>query len=333
MRPATRILAAVLVALLIAGAFSVGVYLGGGGPGAGADPEPRSVALPVWETGRFWYYAFDTPDIDPTMARIVVATKNETQYQLGIDNRLDAQRHAVLNYNPMLGRITTSQLAVFEKGVPQTILLFPLHKGKIWNFTLLGRENWIAKVTGLDGVNMPGENRTTVAVIEASAGTGDVLKCTYDTSAGWFRSMVLLDASGREELRMTLVSSGTGYKGDAYFVRGVDLYSKDASSSTGSPEVDVYESFIDRGHPTWGPFDSLIYYYTVKIGDRSNGVLTFRDHSTTTLMRKTFDPGTEEDSIGSMPSSGGEVGVTIALQGSCRLRVMVAGGIEYKWTL
>jgi len=34
-----------------------------------------------------------------------------------------------------------------------------------------------------------------------------------------------------------------------------------------------------------------------------------------------------------MPSSGGEVGVTIALQGSCRLRVMVAGGIEYKWTL
>jgi hypothetical protein len=328
-----KLLGAITVILLVAVAFVAGMYIGGPGTGGGPGTEPRSAGLPAWDVGRYWYYAFDTPDIDPTMARIVVATKNETQYQLGIDSRLDAQRHAVLNYNPMLGRITTSQLAVFEKGIPQTILLFPLHKGKIWNFTLLGRDNWIAKVTGLDSISLPGENRTTVAVIEASAGTGDVLKYTYDSSAGWFRSMVLLDASGREELRMTLVSSGTGYKGDAYFVRGVDLYSKDASSSTGSPEVDIYESFIDRGHPKWGPFDSLIYYYNVKIGDRSNGILTFRDHSTTTLMRKTFDPGTEEDGLGSMPSSGGEVGVTIALQGSCRLRVMVAGGIEYKWTL
>jgi hypothetical protein len=322
-----------LMLVIIVGAFLAGIYLGGTALRSGSDIEPRSVKLPTWEPGQYWSYAFDTPDIDPTLARIVVATKNESQYQLGIDNRLDAQRHAVLNYNPMLGRITTDQLAVFEKGIPQNILQFPLEKGKSWNFTLLGREGWVANVVGLDSVTFPNENRTVIATIEAKAGTGDVLKYTFDSAAGWFRSMVLSGASGTEELRMTLVSSGTGYKGDAYFVRGVDLYQKDVSSSSGSPQVDVYESFIDRGHPTWGPFDSLIYYYTVEIGARSNGLLTFRDHSTTTLMRKTFDPGTKEASIGSMPSSGGEVGVTLALQGDCHLKVMVAGGIEYKWTV
>ena len=333
MRPVAKMMVAVLVVLLIAGSFLAGIYLGSASLRAGAGDEPRMARLPAWELGRFWFFAFDTPDIDPTMARIVVATKNESQYQLGIDNLADAQRHAVLNYNPMLGRITTDRLAVFEKGAPQTILLFPLEKGKSWNFTLLGREGWVAKVTGLDSVAVPGENRTVIATIEAKAGTGDVLKYTYDSVAGWFRSMVLTAASGTEELRMTLVSSGTGYKGDAYFVRGVDLYQKEASSSTGSPEVDLYESFIDRGHPTWGPFDSLIYFYEVEIGARSNGLLTFRDHSTTTLMRKTFDPGTKESSLGSLPSTGGEIGVSVVLQGDCHLKVMVAGGIEYKWTV
>ncbi len=333
MRILMKMLATGLVILLIAGAFLAGIYLGSSNLGAGADDVPRTVKLPVWEPGRYWYYAFDTPDIEPTMARIVVATKNESQYQLGIDNRLDAQRHAVLNYNPMLGRITAEQLAVFEKGVPQNILLFPLEKENTWVYNLLGREAWAAKVVGMESVTFPGENRTVLVSIEAKAGTGDVIRYTYDSVAGWFRSMVLVDAAGNEELKMTLVSYGTGYRGDAYFVRGVDLYTKEASSSSGSPQVDIYESFIDRGHPTWGPFDSLIYYYTVKIGTRSNGLLTFRDHSTTTLMRKTFDPGTEEDSLGSMPSTGGEVGVTVALRGDCHLKVMVAGGIEYKWAL
>jgi len=333
LRPVLKITVTLVVLLLVAGSFLAGMHFGSSGPGSGDDGEPSSLKAPAWELGRSWSYAFDTPDIDPTMARIVVATRNESQYQLGIDRRLDAQRHAVLNYNPMLGRITTDQLAVFEKGIPQNVLNFPLEKGKAWNFTLLGREGWAARVVGLDRVTFPGENRTVLAAIEARSGQGDLLKYTYDSNAGWFRSMVLLSSSGVEELRMTLVSHGTGYRGDAYFVRGVDLYSKEVSSSSGSPQVDIYESFLDRGHPTWGPFDSLIYCYKATIGERSNGLLTFRDHSTTTLMRKTFDPGTEEDSLGSMPSEGGEVGVTLALQGDCRLKVMVAGGIEYKWTL
>jgi len=322
-----------LVVILTIGAFLSGMYLGGYERPSGSEEGQRSVRLPVWALGDYWYYAFDTPEIDPTMARIVVATANESQYQLGIDNRLDAQRHAVLNYNPMLGRITCAQLAVFEKGVPQNVLTFPLVKGRMWNFTLLGREGWVAKVVSVDSLNIPGEGKDLWVTIEARSDAGDLLKYIYDNNAKWFRSMVLTNANGTEELKMTMVSHGTGYKGDAYFVRGVDLYSKEASSSSGSPEVDLYESFIDRGHPTWGPFDSLIYYYRVEIGTRSNGLLAFKDHSTTTVMRKTFDPGTSEDGLGSIPSSGGEVGVTVVLQGDCHLVVIVAGGIEYKWAV
>jgi hypothetical protein len=323
----------IVVAILMCGAFFSGQYLGDASTRMGSGEGQRAVSIPQWTPGDYWDFAFDTPEIRPTIARIVVATKNESQYQLGIDNRLDAQRHAVLNYNPMLGRVTCSQLEVFEKGVAQKVLQFPLRRGNMWNFTLMGREDWLARVVSVDSITLPIEGKTVLVSIEAKSTGGDMLNYSYDSSARWFRSMVLKDAQGNEELRMTLVAAGTGFTGDAYFVRGVDLYKKEAASSTGSPEVDVYESFIDRGHPTWGPFDSLIYYYRVEIGTRSNGILTFRDHSTTTIMRKTFDPGTLEDGLGSMPSSGGEVGITIVLQGDCSLVVMVAGGIEYKWTV
>jgi len=211
--------------------------------------------------------------------------------------------------------------------------MFPLGRGKSWAFTLLGRERWEAKVISVDRITLPDGGKAVMATIEARTVDGDLFRYTYDTSSEWFRHMTITDKNGTEELKMTLVSYGMGYSGDVYFVRGVDLYSKQSTSSSGSPELDIYDSFIDTGHPTWGPFDSLIYFYTVEIGARSNGLLTFKDHSTTTVMRKTFDPGTTENGLGSMPSSGGEVGVTIVLQGDCHLVVMVAGGIEYQWSI
>jgi len=330
----TKVVVAIAVGgiMLVFGGFIAGMLSGTVDISFPNSSDEEEVPCPNWETGHFWTYAFRTPDINPTVATTVVATKNETQYQLGIDDRLDAQRHAVLNYNPMLGRVTVDNLAVFEKGIPQNIFLFPMEKGKTWAFSFLDRERWDAKVVSISEATIFGKDARIVH-IEASGPGGDTLLYSYDTSAMWLRSFVMKDASGNEEVSINLIDHGTGYRGDVFFVRGLDLYDEEHASSAGSPSIEIYDSFIDRGHPSWGPFDSLIYYYEVRTGSQSNGLMTIRDHSTTTVLRKTYDPGTSENGLGSVPSTGGEMGVTVVLQGTCTLRLVISGGIEYSWTV
>jgi hypothetical protein len=327
------IVAVAAAVLLIAGGFLAGSLNGSVGLFSFIGDDRDKVDRPEWEIGQYWTFVYDTPDIAPTIAKTVVSTKSDEQYEVGIENRLEAQRHAVLNYNPFLGRITADTLGVYENGEVQPILKFPLEKGRSWKFAFLGHGEWQARVTSIDDDNTADKGGAVIVNIEAQDGSGNLLRYSYGTDPGWLKTMVLTDLNGEEMMRMMMVSYGSGYKGDVYFVRGVDLYNEEYESSTGSPSIDVYDSFIDRGHQKWGPFDSLIYFYQVKIGSQSNGLLTIRDHSTTTVLRKIYDPGTEESSLGSMPSSGGEMGVTVVLQGSCALHLMIAGGIEYSWSI
>jgi hypothetical protein len=327
------IVSILVVVTLVGGAFLLGTLQGSGGILGSFGDGREKVEVPEWALGQYWTYAYDTPDIAPTIAKTVVSTKNAEQYEVGIDNRLEAQRHAVLNYNPFLGRITTDTLGVYENGEVQPVLRFPLEEGRTWKFAFLGHQEWQARVIDIGDDSLSAKRGSILVRIEATDGSGSTLRYSYGTDPAWIRSMVLTGPEGEEELSMMMVSYGSGYKGEVFFVRGVDLFDKEYSSSTGSPSIDVYDSFIDRGHQKWGPFDSLIYFYEVAVGAQSNGLLTIRDHSTTTVLRKIYDPGTEESSLGSMPSSGGEMGVTVVLQGACSLHLMIAGGIEYKWSV
>ena len=77
--------------------------------------------LPVWEIGDNWLYTFITPQFGEDSARLVVAEidSGEGNYQLGISSEREAQRHAVINHNPFLGRMTIDGLSVYENGEPQ----------------------------------------------------------------------------------------------------------------------------------------------------------------------------------------------------------------------
>ena len=44
---------------------------------------------------------------------------------VGISSEKEAQRHAVVNHNPFLGRVTFDQLSVYENGEPQRVFNFP----------------------------------------------------------------------------------------------------------------------------------------------------------------------------------------------------------------
>ena len=115
-----------------------------------------TVDAPTWEVGDWWLYTFSTPEYTDDTARLVVASVSEeggTANMLAISSLTEARRHAVLNHNPFLGRITHEDLAAFENGVAQTVMDFPLEEDGSWGFTLFSIE-WQAGVTDLSLIHI-----------------------------------------------------------------------------------------------------------------------------------------------------------------------------------
>ena len=97
------------------------------------------VDVPTWEVGDWWLYTFSTPEYTDDTARLVVASVSEeggTANMLAISSLTEARRHAVLNHNPFLGRITHDHLSAFENGVAQTVMDFPLEESNSWGCLL-----------------------------------------------------------------------------------------------------------------------------------------------------------------------------------------------------
>ena len=80
----------------------------------GNDDENNPSLLPEWEIGTWWLYTFVTPEFGEDSARLVVADSidEEGHWMVGISSEKEAQRHAVVNHNPFLGRVTFDQLSV-----------------------------------------------------------------------------------------------------------------------------------------------------------------------------------------------------------------------------
>jgi hypothetical protein len=146
------------------------------------DKPPDQISLPKWEKGRYWTYSFKTPDIDDVVSRIIVASCDEIEYQVGVSSRTDAQRHGVLNYNPVLGRVIKEDLGMYESGNPQSIFSFPLKPGNKWSFSLFGITDFKAVVTDIRVADLPDGGTTYIADIKAES-SGEKLKYSYDSKA------------------------------------------------------------------------------------------------------------------------------------------------------
>ena len=240
-----------------------------GGQSGGGESSTSDFEVPIWETGDWWLYTFSTPDYSDDTARLVVASTSEedgTAYMLAISSLTEARRHAVLNHNPFLGRMTHSELGAFENGVAQSVLSFPLEEGNTWSFTLVSME-WDAFVSDISG---------STAVIIASSSDGSRLDYVFDSEVGFFYSFTWKDEMGGTKLRMMLSDSGSGHSGDVHFVRGGDLFS-DTWEDSGN-DIEIRDSFLVSDHPSDGEWDEMIYFIDADCGSGSSISLTLRDH-------------------------------------------------------
>ena len=278
---------------------------------------------PGWQQGDWWLYTFSTPQFGEDSARLVVANISEEEglFMLGISSQREAQRHAVINHNPFLGRIAMDNLSVFENGVAQNVFNFPWVIGDTWEFTLLGQD-WQAETIGFnDGI----------AVVTATSSEGHHLSYRFDGEYGFLEKFLWADDSNEVQMEMSLSQLGGDYEGDVWFIQATDLKDELYEESDG----DIYDTFLDNGHPSGVNFDYLVWYLDVDIAQGGSGSLTIKDHAGNSPLARAWGSGARESGgLGTIPSQTDEYSLTASLRGSTSyIHLKVAGGIENHWVL
>lgn len=283
------------------------------------------LALPDWQIGDQWLYTFVTPQFGEDSARLVVADVREDDglFMLGISSEGEAQRHAVINHNPFLGRVTMDGLSVYENGEPQPVFNFPWTVGNTWDFRLLGQQ-WTASTENIYN----GE-----VTVSAQSDEGHELDYVFTGREGFIKTLVWQDNEGNENLRMNLNQKKTGYSGDVFFYRAGDLHDNMYEEN----DQEIYDSFFDEGYSSNEAWDTLVWYLDVEIDDKGgSGSLTISDQQdgTSPLSRAWGNGATEKGSFGTIPSKTGEHRITLTLQGETSfVHLKVAGALVRSWSL
>jgi len=279
--------------------------------------------LPEWEVGDQWLYTFITPQFGEDSARLVVAEIDDEEgvYQVGISSEREAQRHAVINHNPFLGRMTLDGLSVYENGEPQSVFSFPWTVGDTWTFTLFGQD-WTATTDSINNGN---------ARVSATSAEGHEISYTFSGNNEFMDSFVWRDGDGVRQLRMDLNAARSGYSGDVFFYRARDLLDNRYEDS----DQEVYDTFLDEGHPSEGDWNTLVWYLDVEISQGGSGSLTMKDHAGASPLTRAWGSGaTEKGAIGTIPSNTGEYSLTATVRGpDSFIHLRVAGALVFQWEL
>ena len=219
--------------------------------------------------------------------------------------------------------MTMDALAVYENGEPQQVFSFPWNVGDAWSFTLFGQV-WDAQTVSLQNGN---------AQVEAESDEGHELTYTFSGSKGFLERLVWRDAEGTIQLRMDLNIARSSYNGDVFFYRARDLIDRMYEEN----DQEIYDSFLDSGHPSEGDWDTLVWYLDVEIasGAGGSGSLTMKDHAGASPLTRAWGSGaTEKGAIGTIPSNSGDYSLTVTVRGpSSFIHLKVAGALVFQWTL
>ena len=280
--------------------------------------------LPVWEIGDNWLYTFITPQFGEDSARLVVADirTDDGLFMLGISSEGEAQRHAVINHNPFLGRVTMDGLSVYENGDPQPVFNFPWTVGNSWDFRLLGQD-WTATTDNIYNGDV---------TVSATSTEDHELSYVFSGSQGFIKSLLWTDNEGIDHLEMNLNQKKTGYSGDVFFYRAGDIHDNLYEEN----DQEIYDTFLDEGYSPNEVWDTLVWYLDVEITQQGgSGSLSIKDHQGASPLTRAWGAGaTEKGSFGTIPSNSGDHSITVTLRGQDSfVHLKVAGALVRSWTL
>ena len=314
------VLSLLMVTVSLAGCIGDGNSM----PSGMGDTTEDELALPDWQIGDQWLYTFITPEFGEDSARLVVADvrSDDGLFMLGISSEGEAQRHAVINHNPFLGRVTMDGLSVYENGEPQPVFNFPWSVGSSWGFRLLGQD-WTASTDNIYN----GE-----VTVSASSAEGHSLDYIFSGRQGFLESLVWTDNEGLNRLEMNLNQKKTGYTGDVFFYRAGDIHDNFYEEN----DQEIYDTFLDEGYSPNEAWDTLVWYLDVEISQQGgSGSLSIKDHQGASPLTRAWGAGaTEKSSFGTIPSTSGDHSITVTLRGEASyVHLKVAGALVRSWTL
>ena len=280
--------------------------------------------LPDWEIGDNWLYTFITPQFGEDSARLVVADirTDDGLFMLGISSEGEAQRHAVINHNPFLGRVTMDGLSVYENGDPQPVFNFPWTVGNSWDFRLLGQD-WTATTDNIYNGDV---------TVSATSTEDHELSYVFSGSQGFIKSLLWTDNEGIDHLEMNLNQKKTGYTGDVFFYRAGDIHDNLYEEN----DQEIYDTFLDEGYSPNEAWDTLVWYLDVEISQHGgSGSLSIKDHQGASPLTRAWGAGsTEKGSFGTIPSNSGDHSITVTVRGQDSfVHLKVAGALVRSWTL
>ena len=280
--------------------------------------------LPVWEIGDNWLYTFITPQFGEDSARLVVADvrTDDGLFMLGISSEGEAQRHAVINHNPFLGRVTMDGLSVYENGEPQPVFNFPWAVGNSWQFRLLGQD-WTATTDNIYNGDV---------TVSATSTEDHELSYVFSGGQGFIKSLLWTDNEGIDYLEMNLNQKKTGFTGDVFFYRAGDIHDNLYEEN----DQEIYDTFLDEGYSPNEVWDTLVWYLDVEISQQGgSGSLSIKDHQGASPLTRAWGAGsTEKGSFGTIPSNSGDHSITVTLRGQdSYVHLKVAGALVRSWTL
>jgi len=124
--------------------------------------------------------------------------------------------------------------------------------------------------------------------------------------------------------KMSLVDHGTDFKGQVWFMRAKDLYSK---VQTGDGIVDfTVDRFLVQGHPTSGEFDFIAYNVDVRTGDHGRAEVRMLDAEGSTVFS---GERTSDGYVSTTTALDGTWRIQVTVIGDAEVEVMAAGVIEY----
>ena len=288
------------------------------------DTTEDELALPDWQIGDQWLYTFITPEFGEDSARLVVTDIREDDglFMLGISSEGEAPRHAVINHNPFLGRVTMNGLSVYENGEPQAVFNFPWAVGNTWNFRLLGQD-WSATTDKIYN----GE-----VTVSATSTDDHTLNYVFSGREGFIKNLQWTNSEGVDNLAMNLNVKETGYTGDVFFYRAGDIHDNLYEEN----DQEVYDTFLDEGYSPNEAWDTLVWYLDVEISQQGgSGSLSIKDHQGASPLTRAWGAGaTEKGSFGTIPSNSGEHSITVTVRGQDSfVHLKVAGALVRSWTL
>ncbi|WP_455392890.1 hypothetical protein [[Eubacterium] cellulosolvens] len=295
------------------------------------NQEPETASCPTWEISDYWEYSIETehfPDTEAFMACYDIVDGN---YMMGVDDRQQALIHSLFNVNPMLGRISIDNLAVYENGEPKNMYQFPLYNQKTWQVNMFKHE-LVAKAK-YDPVIVTCQGELPGFEITAKADNGFIIIYNYIPELKWFTEFTVINEKGTTLYNLQLIDHGTGFHGTVYFMRGRDLYDRTCESAGINDPTVIRDQIKVSGHPKYGEFDFLAINVAVNVEGNGWTRVTVLNPEKESVYNKDIFADKHDFIFTEIPNMNGDWEISFSLYTDSTAQVIIAGVLEYSATI